>query len=80
MNVQPILIIKVSITIDTMLDFDGHGDVTCKQTFTEYLHYKATLSFTATLLSSFLGISLSTSGKDYSPLKTRFLGPFFPGL
>ena len=70
MNVQHILPIKVSITIDAMLDFDGHGDVTCKQTFTEYLHYKVTLSFTATLSSSFfLGISLSTSGKDYSPLK-----------
>ena len=35
MGVQPILPIKVSATIDTMLnfdvDFDGHNDVTCKQ-------------------------------------------------
>ena len=39
MGVQPILPIKVSITINLMLkfdgDFDGHsdGDFTCKQTF-----------------------------------------------
>ena len=38
MGVQPILPIKVSVTIGTMLnfdgDFDGHGDgdITCKQT------------------------------------------------
>ena len=38
MGVRPILPVKVSITIDIMLnfddDFDGHGDgdVTCKQT------------------------------------------------
>ena len=35
-GVQSILPVKVSITIDTMLnfddEFDGHGDVTCKQT------------------------------------------------
>ena len=35
MGVKPILPIKVSATIDTMLNFDvdvdGHGDVTCKQ-------------------------------------------------
>ena len=39
MDVQPLLPVKVSVTIDTMLnfdhDFDGHGDgdVKCKQTF-----------------------------------------------
>ena len=33
MGVQPILFVKVSVTIDTMLNFDGDGDVTCKQTF-----------------------------------------------
>ena len=37
MGVQPILPVKVSITINTMLnfdsDFDGHGNVTCKQNF-----------------------------------------------
>ena len=38
MAVQPILLVKVSITIDTMLNFDGDddghddGDVKCKQT------------------------------------------------
>ena len=36
MGIQPILPVKLSITIDTMLNFDsdGHGDcdVTCKQT------------------------------------------------
>ena len=36
MGVQPILPVKVPITIDTVLngDFDGHcdGDITCKQT------------------------------------------------
>ena len=38
LGVQPIFSIKVSVTINTMLnidgDFDGHGDddVTCKQT------------------------------------------------
>ena len=33
-GVQPILPVKVSITINTMLNFDGHGDsdVTCEQT------------------------------------------------
>ena len=33
-----ILPVNVTVTIDTMLNFDGdfdrHGDVTCKQTFT----------------------------------------------
>ena len=37
MGVQTILPVKVYVTIDTILifsgDFDGHGDVTCKQTF-----------------------------------------------
>ena len=37
MEVQPILPVKVSATIDTMLSFDGDFDnasnVTCKQTF-----------------------------------------------
>ena len=34
MGVQPILPIKVSITINTMLNIDRHGDsdVTCEQT------------------------------------------------
>ena len=30
---QPILPIKASINIDTTLNFNGHGDITCKQTF-----------------------------------------------
>ena len=30
---QPILPVKVSTIIDTMLNFDGHGDVLCKETF-----------------------------------------------
>ena len=33
MDVQPIL----SVTINTMLSFDGHGEVTCKQTSILYL-------------------------------------------
>ena len=37
MGVQTILPVKVYVTIDTILifsgDFDGYGDVTCKQTF-----------------------------------------------
>ena len=36
MGIQPILPIKVSIISDTMLDVDGHGhgDITCRYTFT----------------------------------------------
>ena len=33
MGVQPILPFEVIITIDTMLNVDRHGDVTCKGTF-----------------------------------------------
>ena len=39
MGLQPILPIKVSVTIDTMLNFDddidelGDSDITCKQAF-----------------------------------------------
>ena len=46
MSVQPILPIKVSVTTETMLnfegDFDGHGDVdiTCKQTLMNRLQNK----------------------------------------
>ena len=41
-GVQPILLIEVSITSDTMLNFDCHfdgysdGNVTCKQIFTRH--------------------------------------------
>ena len=41
MDAQPFFSIKVFITIDTMInfdgDFDGNGDVTCKQTFKQRL-------------------------------------------
>ena len=39
MDVQPIL----SVTINTMLSFDGHGEVTCKQTSILYLIFQARL-------------------------------------
>ena len=40
---RPILSLKRSVTIDTMLNFDGdddeHGDGTCKQAFKIHTHY-----------------------------------------
>ena len=37
---DPLCLVKVSVTIDTMLNFDGeleeHNDVTCKQTLRTY--------------------------------------------
>ena len=53
MGSRSILPIKVSVTTDTMLnfddDFDGHGDgdVTCKQSLLAHTHSKA--SFTRTV-------------------------------
>ena len=39
MSVQPILPIKVSVTIDTIHgNFDGHGDTTRKQTIKDILY------------------------------------------
>ena len=44
MGVQPTLPIKVSVTIDTMLNFDGdfgrhrNSDITCKQTFISFVY------------------------------------------
>ena len=41
MGLEPILPVKLSVTISTMLNFDGHCDcdgngvTTCKQTFTQ---------------------------------------------
>ena len=55
MGVQPILPVKVSVSIDTMLnvdsDFDRHGDgdFTCKQILT--LHTKGTIGLYWTLVS-----------------------------
>ena len=37
MTLQCIFPIKVSITIDTVLNFDGDGDVAYKQTFNELI-------------------------------------------
>ena len=61
MDVQPILPVKVCITIGTMLnfdgDFDGHGDgnVTCKQTFNPETIYK-------TVTRSYLQVAVKLSG------------------
>ena len=47
MGVQPILSFQVALTIDTMLnfdgDFDGHGDVTCKQTLNQCYVFRGTV-------------------------------------
>ena len=47
MGVQPIFSFQVALTIDTMLnfdgDFDGQGDVTCKQTLNQCYVFRGTV-------------------------------------
>ena len=61
MGTEPILPVKRSISIDTMLNFDGDGDGTCKQAFT----LKNNLHFTCHFIVGIKSMSFSTVAPFY---------------